>query len=72
MNIEIERNTEQNRWWVRMDDWRVSFNTAVEAEQFVERLNARLNAPHSRDMLSDWSPRPGVTARTDLRCARRA
>lgn len=45
MNIEIERNTEQNRWWVRMDDWRVSFNTAVEAEQFVERLNARLNAP---------------------------
>ncbi|MCE1117784.1 MULTISPECIES: hypothetical protein [Pseudomonas] len=72
MNIHVECNTEQNRWWVRMDDWRVGFNTAAEAEQFVERLNARLNAPHSLAMLADRSPRPGVTARADLRCAKEA
>lgn len=72
MNIYVECNTEQNRWWVRMDDWRVSFNTAAEAQQFVERLNARLNAPHSLDMLADWSPRPSMTARADMRCAKEA
>ncbi|MFJ4444667.1 hypothetical protein ACIPZ8_21575 [Pseudomonas sp. NPDC089422] len=72
MNVYVENNTEQNRCWVRMDDWRVSFGTAAEARQFVERLNARLNAPHSLDMLADWSPRPGVTVRADLRCAKEA
>ncbi|MEN5236161.1 hypothetical protein ACIPM0_09360 [Pseudomonas sichuanensis] len=72
MNIHVEYNTEQNRCWVRMDDWRVGFNTAAEAEQFVERLNARLNAPHSWGMLSDWSPRPGAKARANLRCAKEA
>lgn len=72
MNIYVECNTEQNRWWVRMDDWQVSFNTAAEAQQFVERLNARLNAPHSPDMLADWSPHLGVTAETDQRCAKEA
>ncbi|UVL17254.1 MULTISPECIES: hypothetical protein [unclassified Pseudomonas] len=72
MNIYIEHNTERNRCWVRMDDWRVGFSTAAEAEQFVERLNARLNAPHSLDMLADSSPRPGVTVRAGQRCAKEA
>jgi hypothetical protein len=56
MNVYVEKNTEQGRCWVRMDDWRVGFSTAAEAERFVERLTSRLNAPHSRDMLADWSP----------------
>ncbi|MES3707241.1 hypothetical protein A3L25_015685 [Pseudomonas putida] len=72
MNVYLENNTEQNRWWVRMDDWRVGFNTAAEAGQFVQRLNARLNAPHSRDMLLDWSPRPVAQTRADFRCAKEA
>ncbi|CAI8943974.1 hypothetical protein [Pseudomonas soli] len=72
MNVYVENHTEHNRCWIRMDDWRVSFNTAVEAQQFVARLNARLNAPHSLDMLAGWSPRPGVTARADVPCTREA
>ncbi|MGJ7546872.1 hypothetical protein [Pseudomonas alloputida] len=72
MNVYVENNTEQNRCWVRMDDWRVSFSTAAEAQQFVERLNARLNAPHSLDMLADWSPRSGASGRVDVRCAKEA
>lgn len=82
MNIYVENNPEQDRWWVRMDDCRVSFNTPNEAQAFVDRLNARLNAPHSRDMLADWSPRPGMgsvgkahagmAAQADLRCAKEA
>ncbi|MDH4549337.1 MULTISPECIES: hypothetical protein [Pseudomonas] len=72
MKVYVENNTEQHRCWVRMDEWRVSFSTAAEAQQFVERLNARLNAPHSLDMLAGWSPRSGVTAHADVRCARGA
>ncbi|WP_085583231.1 MULTISPECIES: hypothetical protein [unclassified Pseudomonas] len=56
MKVYVEKNTEQNGWWVRLDDWRVRFNTAAEAESFVERLTARLDAPHSRDMLAGGSP----------------
>ncbi|QVM94098.1 hypothetical protein JYG34_13120 [Pseudomonas entomophila] len=62
MNVYVERNTELKRWWVHMDDWRVGFNTAAEAEQFVERLTSRLNAPHSLDMLADGAPRTGFAA----------
>lgn len=69
MNVYVENDTEQKRWWVRMDDWRVAFSTAEEAEVFVERLNNRLNAPHSRDRLADGSPRNGVA---DHRCAKEA
>ncbi|MDT8921302.1 MULTISPECIES: hypothetical protein [Pseudomonas] len=82
MNIYVETSPEQNRWWVRMDDCRVSFTTPDEAQAFVDRLNARLNAPHSRDMLADWSPRPGMgstgkanarmATQADLRCAKEA
>ncbi|WP_144173144.1 hypothetical protein [Pseudomonas sp. Kh13] len=60
MNIYVEKNPEQNRWWIRMDDCRVSFTTCAEAQAFVERLSARLNAPHSLDMLADWSPRSSM------------
>ncbi|HDS1695098.1 MULTISPECIES: hypothetical protein [Pseudomonas] len=60
MNVYVEKNTVQGRCWVRMDHWRVSFSTAAEAEQFVERLTTRLNAPHSFDMLADWSRHAGI------------
>lgn len=53
MNVYIEVNADQHRWCVHMDQWHVGFRTPDEAEQFVERLTARLNAPHSLDMLAD-------------------
>ncbi|WP_087502223.1 hypothetical protein [Pseudomonas sp. SID14000] len=71
MNIYVEENPEQNRWWVRMDDCRVSFNTFAEAQAFVERLNARLNAPHALDMLAGCSSARMAT-QADLRCAKEA
>lgn len=67
MNVYVEKNIEQGRCWVRMDDWRVSFSTAAEAERFVERLTNRLNAPHSRAMLADWSPHTGITVGLGVR-----
>ncbi|WP_194789975.1 hypothetical protein [Pseudomonas sp. UFMG81] len=82
MHVYIEKNTEQNRWWVCMDDWRAGFNTCAEAEAFVERLATRINAPHSLDMLADGAPRAGlsgkgmasasVPAQADLPCAKEA
>ncbi|NUT83154.1 MULTISPECIES: hypothetical protein [Pseudomonas] len=47
MNIYIEKDPAQNRWWVHMDLWAVSFHSREGAVSFVERLNARINAPHS-------------------------
>ncbi|WGV20696.1 hypothetical protein QIY50_26255 [Pseudomonas putida] len=63
MNVYVEKNTEHNRWWVRLDDCRVSFTSSAEAEQFVERLLARLNAPHSFDKLANCPPRSGSAER---------
>lgn len=72
MNVYVERNTELERWWVHMDDWQVGFNTAAEAEQFVERLTSRLNAPHSFDRLADGLPHTGIWAQGGLRSAKEA
>lgn len=69
MNVYVEKNTEHNRWWVRLDDCRVSLNTATEAEQFAERLLARINAPHSFDRLAPSFSRTGSAER---RCAKGA
>jgi hypothetical protein len=65
MNIHVEKSSEPERWWVHMDDWRVGFSTAAEAEQFVERLTGRLEAPHSLDLLVDCSPRGTRGMHTD-------
>ncbi|QXI25668.1 hypothetical protein [Pseudomonas vanderleydeniana] len=82
MNVYVEKNAEYNRWWVYMDDWRVDFNTSTEAEQFVERLTTRLNAPHSFERLAGGSPyrgpadagkaRAGLAAQSDRQCAKEA
>ncbi|MFB1630139.1 hypothetical protein [Pseudomonas sp. AP-1] len=55
MDVYVVNNIEQNRWWVHMDQWRVSFNTSSEAQRFVERLTARLNSPHSLILIADDS-----------------
>lgn len=47
MNVFIEQHPRQDRWWVHLDVWEVSFRSLDEATAFVDRLNARLNAPHS-------------------------
>ncbi|MCO7565592.1 hypothetical protein NJI34_25930 [Pseudomonas sp. S 311-6] len=68
MNVYIEKHPRQGRWWVHMDLWRVAFNSHEEARQFVERLNSRLNAPHSLAMIApcpvppDHLPRPSARA----------
>ncbi|MDZ3991864.1 hypothetical protein [Pseudomonas sp. Teo4] len=58
MNVYVEKKDGENRWWVHMDAWYVSFNTCSEAEHFVDRLNARLNAPHSLEMLAAIPAKP--------------
>jgi len=70
MKVCVENDTEQQRWWVCIDDCRVSFRTAAEAEQFAERLTTRLNAPHSLDMLAAAQPLRAAK-HTDLRCTTR-
>ncbi|PZW79260.1 hypothetical protein DFS21_107160 [Pseudomonas sp. 2848] len=62
MNVYVVSNIEENRWWVHMDQWRVSFYTSGEADRFVERLNSRLNAPHSLDLITGCSAEEGRSA----------
>ncbi|MNE23019.1 hypothetical protein D3C81_1100070 [compost metagenome] len=52
MNVYIEQHPRQARWWVHLDVWEVSFRSLDEATAFVDRLNTRLNAPHSLSMLA--------------------
>lgn len=52
MNVFIEQHPRQDRWWVHLDAWEVSFRSIDEATVFVDRLNARLSAPHSFAMLA--------------------
>ncbi|MEJ5904330.1 hypothetical protein V7V80_06490 [Pseudomonas kermanshahensis] len=81
MNVYVEEIPEQHRWWVHMDDWRVSFTSPREAEEFVQRLSTRLNAPHPLNMIAGWQPRAGLTEgdtplgspnNAERRCAREA
>ncbi|PWB34141.1 hypothetical protein DCO48_07530 [Pseudomonas sp. SDI] len=58
MNIFIEQHLRQGRWWIHLDAWEVSFRSLDEATAFVDRLNARLNAPHSLTMLAHAPLRP--------------
>jgi hypothetical protein len=58
MYVYVEKSANDNRWWVHMDEWRVSFRTPIEAEQFVGVLTARLNAPHSRNKIATVALRP--------------
>jgi hypothetical protein len=53
MNIRIEKDPVLNRWWVHMDLWAASFRSLGEAQLFVERLNVRINAPHSLSMIAN-------------------
>jgi hypothetical protein len=58
MKIYVEKDPVQNRWWVHMDLWMASFRSLDGAESFVERLNSRINAPHSLEMITNrplWS-----------------
>ncbi|EKT4483718.1 hypothetical protein [Pseudomonas putida] len=62
MNVYVEKSANENRWWVHMDDWRVSFPTPAEAKQFVGVLTARLNAPHSLNTIATVALRPSKEA----------
>jgi hypothetical protein len=62
MNVYVEKSANDNRWWVHMDEWRVSFKTPKEAEQFLGVLTARLNAPHSLNKIATVALRPAKEA----------
>lgn len=66
MNIYIENHPRQNRWWVHLDVWMVSFCSIDEATTFVDRLNSRLNAPHSLAMIANYPLVPGKFINSDL------
>ncbi len=66
MNVYIENNPRQNRWWVHLDIWMVSFRSIDEATAFVDRLNTRLNAPHSLAMIASYPLVPGKFINRDL------
>ncbi|MFK8329874.1 hypothetical protein M2D63_007665 [Pseudomonas sp. BJa5] len=53
MNVYIEDHPRQDRWWVHLDVWMVSFRSLDEASAFVDRLNARISAPHSFAPMQD-------------------
>lgn len=58
MKIYVEKDPAQNCWWVHMDLWMASFRSLDGTESFAERLNSRINAPHSLEMITNrplWS-----------------
>ncbi|WP_095147710.1 hypothetical protein [Pseudomonas sp. Irchel s3a18] len=68
MYIKIEKDPVLNHWWVHMDQWAARFRSLDEANSFVQRLNERINAPHSLAMIAyrplwsgaiSCSPAPG-------------
>lgn len=46
MLITITQQQAPLRWTVHMDGWFVHFDSQAQAEAFVQRLQARLDAPH--------------------------
>ncbi|WP_409318254.1 hypothetical protein [Pseudomonas sp. KCJK9016] len=46
MNIEIIERRSAPGWVVHMDRLQVNFNSLEQARAFVDRLQARINAPH--------------------------
>lgn len=46
MLITITQQHAPLRWTVHMDAWFVHFNNLAAAEDFAQRLRARLDAPH--------------------------
>ena len=58
MKIHIEKDPTHNLWWVHMGLCAVRLRSLAEAESFVERLNSRINAPHSLGAFGNSSPSP--------------
>jgi hypothetical protein len=46
MTIEIKKAIRSPFWLVKLDDYPVTFSNQAEALAFVERLKARIAAPH--------------------------
>lgn len=64
MKIYVEKDPAQNCWWVHMGLWMASFRSLDGAESFVERLNSRINAPHSLEMITNRPLWPGTISRS--------
>lgn len=46
MNIEITERQAPHVWVVHLDGWDVNFRSVNAAKDFVDVLQARINAPH--------------------------
>ncbi|WP_339474130.1 hypothetical protein [Pseudomonas fluorescens] len=46
MNIEITERQTPHVWVVHLDGWDVNFRSVKTAQDFVDVLQARINAPH--------------------------
>lgn len=66
MNIEISATAAPHGWIVSLDDWQVSFDQLEDAQAFVRRLKARLDAPHPWPLASE---RTGFGQPTPARAA---
>lgn len=65
MNIKITERQAPHGWVVHLDDWEVSFKHQQTAQDFVDRLQARIDAPHV------WPATLGQTLLTEPVRARR-
>lgn len=64
MNIKITEKHAPHGWVVHMDDWDVGFMSLKAAQEFVEVLEARINAPHEwPNAFAQPLPARPVTAR---------
>ena len=47
MLIRIEEGNHDNHWIVRLDDYPVTCRNWHEAKEFADRMQSRIDAPHS-------------------------
>jgi hypothetical protein len=68
MNIAISATPAPHGWVVFLDDWQVNFNHLEDAQAFIGRLKARIDAPHAwpvppeRNVFARPVPAPEVDA----------
>lgn len=59
MSIMIEKAPVGPDWLVVLDSYPITFRTEPEAEAFVDKLRARIDAPH--DLQSAYLSKPSGT-----------
>lgn len=63
MNIEITERQAAHVWVVHLDGWAVNFRSVKAAQDFVDVLQARINAPHVWPIACAQVPTRPIVAR---------